>query len=147
MVKSFDSDRIGLALLPRFGLEDFVCFLEGLPLGFCGLGFVLAGKGGKSCSHGDSGRSRLWVVRAHIIAVFGAIGLTEVLLVIGAGSCDRLWEKVCADENDSIGYYVAIVRTFLREENRLGSYPSIRVLINNNSTGWINPNISQISRT
>ena len=46
-----------------------------------------------------------------IIAVFGAIGLTEVSLVIGAGSCDRLWEKVCADENDSIGHYVTIVRT------------------------------------
>ena len=97
--------------MPRFGLEDFVCFLEGLPLSFCGLGFVLAGKGGKSCSHGDSGRSRLWVVRVFIIAVFGAIGLTQVSLVICVGSCDRLWEKVCADENDSIGHYVTIVRT------------------------------------
>ena len=45
-----------------------------------------------------------------IIAVFGAIGLTEVSLVIGVGSCDRLWEKVCADENDSIGHYVTIVQ-------------------------------------
>ena len=121
----------------RFSLKDFVCFPEGLPLGFGGLGFILAGKGGKSCSHGDSGRSRLWVVRVFIIAVFGAIGLTEVSLVIGVGSCDRLWEKVCADENDSIGYCVTIVKTFLREENRLGSYPSVRVLINNNSTGWV----------
>ena len=32
---------------------------------------------------------------------------------------------------------LTIVQTFLREENRLGSYPSVRVLINNNSTGWI----------
>jgi hypothetical protein len=28
--------------------------------------------------------------------------VTEALLKMDVGSCDRLWEKVCADENDSI---------------------------------------------
>ena len=77
------------------------------------------------------------VKEASVIVDEGAIGLAEALLMMDVGRCDRLWEKVCADENDSIGYYVTIVWTFLREENRLGSYPSVRVLINNNSTGWI----------
>ena len=46
-------------------------------------------------------------------------------------------QHAIADDFSLGRYLITIVRTFLREENRLGSYPSVRVLINNNSTGWI----------
>ena len=64
--------------------------------------------------------------------------LTTALPPERYGTVGEMQRISASDELDRLARFdKSMVRTFLREENRRGSYPSVRVLINNNSTGWI----------